>query len=93
MGLTKAHITNKETNETITCLFNPTEYTVDKQNSWQSKPVVGKNVPKLDFTGGGAHGQHVRIAWDLTRRHGVVAEEPLVLARGALVELSRSGEV
>jgi hypothetical protein len=65
MGLTKARITNKETRETITCLFNPTEYTISKQNAWQSKPVVGKNVPKLDFTGGGAQQLTMDLFFDV----------------------------
>jgi len=70
MGLTKARITNKETHDTITCLFNPTEYTITKQNAWQSKPVVGKNVPKLDFTGGGAQKLTMDLFFDVFEQEG-----------------------
>lgn len=70
MGLTKARITNKETKDTITCLFNPTEYTISKQNAWQSKPVVGKNVPKLDFSGGGAKTLTMDLFFDVFEQDG-----------------------
>lgn len=52
MGLTKATITNVDTNEVITVLFNPTEYSLEKTNTWKAKPSVGRNVPARTFTGG-----------------------------------------
>lgn len=70
MALTKATITNLDTNEKIRCLFNPTEYTIAKSNSWQPKPVVGKNVPKLDFTGGGARTLNVELLFDVFENQG-----------------------
>lgn len=70
MGLAPARITNKDTKDTITCLFNPTEYTISKTNSWQSKPVVGKNVPKLDFTGGGAQTLTMDLFFDVFEEEG-----------------------
>jgi hypothetical protein len=54
MGLEKATITNLDTQDKIKVLFNPTEYTIAKQNQWQAKPIVGKNVPKMEFTSGGS---------------------------------------
>ena len=48
----KAFLTNVETNERIPCLFNPTEYTLTKSNSWSPVTVVGFNVPPTEFTGG-----------------------------------------
>ncbi len=65
MSLTKATITNLFNNETLICLFNPTEYTVAKQNNWQVKGVVGRNVPKVDFTGGGARSMSVELLFDV----------------------------
>lgn len=65
MGLTKATITNVDTRETVTCLFNPNEFTVTKANSWQPKPVVGKNVPRLDFTGGGSRILTMELFFDV----------------------------
>ncbi|RYG39668.1 hypothetical protein EON79_23970, partial [bacterium] len=65
MSLTKASLTNLYTNEKVDCLFNPTEYTIQKTNNWQSKPVVGRNVPKMDFTGGGARTLTVELLFDV----------------------------
>lgn len=70
MGLTKATLTNVDTNDKIECLFNPTEYTIAKANSWQPKPVVGKNVPKLDFTGGGSRVLTVELFFDVYEQSG-----------------------
>ena len=38
----------------IEVLFNPTEYSMSKSNTWQQVKVVGSNVPRLEFTSGGA---------------------------------------
>jgi hypothetical protein len=65
MSLTKATITNLYTNTKMQCLFNPTEYTIAKTNNWQAKPVKGKNVPKMDFTGGGARSMTVELLFDV----------------------------
>jgi hypothetical protein len=70
MSLTKATITNMYSKEKMNCLFNPTEYTIAKTNNWQAKPVAGKNVPKMDFTGGGARSMTVELMFD-------VFEDPL----------------
>lgn len=72
MGLTKATITNLDTNAVIECLFNPTEYSIAKSNNWQPKPVVGKNVPKLDFTGGGSRTLTVELFFDVFEADGDV---------------------
>lgn len=65
MGLSKATITDMYTKEKVKCLFNPTEYTIAKTNNWQAKPVTGKNVPKMDFTGGGARSMTVELMFDV----------------------------
>jgi len=50
--LTKAFLTNVETNEQIEFLFNPTEYSLSKSNSWDSVAIVGFDVPPTEFQGG-----------------------------------------
>ncbi|MFI5385009.1 MAG: LysM peptidoglycan-binding domain-containing protein [Fimbriimonadales bacterium] len=70
MGLTKATLTNLDTNEKIECLFNPTEYSIAKTNTWQAKPIVGKNVPKLDFTGGGSRTLSLELMFDVFEKQG-----------------------
>ena len=65
MALEKATLTNKEIpSETVKCMFNPTDYTIAKTNPWQPKPVKGKNVPKLDFAGGGAQTLKMKLLFD-----------------------------
>lgn len=70
MSLTKATLTNVDTNEQISCLFNPTEYTIAKSNTWQARGVVGRNVPKLDFTGGGSRTLNVELMFDVFEESG-----------------------
>jgi hypothetical protein len=70
MSLTKATLTNVDTNEQITCLFNPTEYTIAKSNTWQARSVVGRNVPKLDFTGGGSRTLNLELMFDVFEESG-----------------------
>jgi hypothetical protein len=70
MGLTKATLTNLDTKEKIECLFNPTEYTIAKTNTWKPKPVVGKNVPKLDFSGGGSRTLTLELFLDVFEKKG-----------------------
>jgi len=65
MKPTKATIQNLDTRDVIPCLFNPTEYSVAKTNPWNSKPVIGKNVPELEFTGGGAKTLTMELFFDV----------------------------
>ena len=51
-SLVKAVIINLDSNERVECLFNPKEYTFQKQNKWEEKKVSGGNVPQLTFGGG-----------------------------------------
>jgi hypothetical protein len=37
---------------TLEFMFNPTDYTISKTNSWTLKANKGKNVPQLEFKGG-----------------------------------------
>ena len=50
--LTKAFLTNVETNERIEFLFNPTEYSLSKSNNWDSVAIIGFDVPPTEFQGG-----------------------------------------
>ena len=48
----KAYILNEETKDKVECLFNPTEYTVSKSNSWNPTNKPGTDVPQLMYGGG-----------------------------------------
>jgi nucleoid-associated protein YgaU len=65
MGLTKATLKNLDTGDQMDVLFNPTQYSIKKDNQWKPKPVVGKNVPKLDFTGGGSRTLTMELFFDV----------------------------
>jgi hypothetical protein len=53
-GLAPATLTNLDTNEVVNFMFNPFEYTLSKNNTWQDKPVTGQNLPYVNFQQGGA---------------------------------------
>ena len=52
MAITKATITNLETNEELEVMFNPTEYSLSKTNNWTKVPIRESDVPRSDFSGG-----------------------------------------
>ena len=48
----------------VQCMFRPKEYTVTKQNNWQLKEKKGKDVPQLEFSGGGASNLTMELFFD-----------------------------
>jgi hypothetical protein len=52
-GFQKARL-EIEGDEPIECWFNPKDYSVQKANNWEIKPVVGAGLPKAQFGGGNA---------------------------------------
>lgn len=63
-GLQPAKIINLTTNDEVKCMFNPFEYTLSKQNSWEKKPVKGKNVPQVSFKQGGSQTLKLTLQFD-----------------------------
>lgn len=63
-GLAPATITNLLTNEAVKFMFNPYEYTITKQNTWQDKPVIGQNLPMVTFQQGGAETLNLTLHFD-----------------------------
>ena len=53
-----------EDGQVIECLFNPTEYTITKTNTWNYKPVVGASLPTGAFGGGNARELSVSLLLD-----------------------------
>ena len=71
MGLEKLILQNSDKPEKkLTCLFNPTEYSIAKTNNWKTKDNVGKNVPQVDFTGGGAKQLSLTLFFDVLEQPG-----------------------
>lgn len=52
MALVKATLRNLDTDASVSCLFNPTDYTFSKSVNWAQSSDRGANVPTLEFTGG-----------------------------------------
>jgi len=63
-GLEPAVIVNKDTGETVRCMFNPHEYTLTKQNRWERGETKGKNVPRIKFSQGGAQTLKLQLFFD-----------------------------
>lgn len=64
--LSKATLSNLDdpSADPITVDFNPTQYTLSKSNSWSTTKVVGSNVPKLEFSSGGATSLSLELLFD-----------------------------
>jgi LysM repeat protein len=60
----KAKVVNLDTGDSIDCLFNPGEYTFSKINTWSSTLVKGKNIPQLEFSGGGSMDLKMQLFFD-----------------------------
>jgi hypothetical protein len=70
MGLTKATIRNLDSQEVITALFNPTEYTIAKECNWETKSIVGKDVPSSTFKGSGGRSLKLDLFFDVLEKSG-----------------------
>lgn len=63
--LTRAIITADEGGAgSVQCLFNPGEYTIAKSNHWEPRRNQSKNVPALEFTGGGGRTLTMELMFD-----------------------------
>lgn len=63
-GLSPAKIINLATNEEVKFMFNPFEYGITKDNSWERKPVIGENIPMIVFQHGGAQKLSLQLHFD-----------------------------
>ena len=62
--ITKATLTHMESNESVGVMFNPTEYSMSKSNSWDPVKIVGSNIPRLEFTSGGSTELSLELLFD-----------------------------
>ncbi|MBI5927828.1 MAG: hypothetical protein HY862_00850 [Chloroflexi bacterium] len=73
-GLAPAKLVNMTTGEEVECMFNPFEYTLTKQNTWEKKPAKGKNVPEIVFKQGGNQVLKVQLLFDTFAEQGDVRD-------------------
>ena len=84
----KARLENLESHEFFECLFNPTDFTVEKTNTISGQAVKGKNVPKTEFGGGGAQVLNLKLMFDDSERE----EGDLVPLMGRLQKWTLAAE-
>ncbi len=64
MGLIKAQITVEHTGEKIDVLFNPEEYTINKDNNFASQAIPGLSGPLLQFVNGNMRTLEMELFFD-----------------------------
>lgn len=69
MPLEKALITNLDTSEKIPVMFNPEEYTLNKDNNFAQQTVPGLRAPLLQFTHGNMRTLEMELFFDTLESH------------------------
>lgn len=64
MALEKATITNLDTNERLTVLFNPEEYSLNRDNNFAQAAIPGRSAPLLQFTHGNMRTLEMELLFD-----------------------------
>src|SRR6185503_16847522 len=64
MALVKIQITVKHTGESIFALFNPEEYTINKDNNFASQNIPGLSGPLLQFVNGNLRTLEMELFFD-----------------------------
>jgi hypothetical protein len=75
MALEKALIIIMHTGEKIPVMFNPEEYTVNKDNNFASQAVPGLGGPLLQFVNGNMRTLEMELFFDTYEQHRDVREE------------------
>lgn len=69
MPLEKALITNLDTGEKIPVMFNPEEYTLNKDNNFAQQTIPGLRAPLLQFTHGNMRTLEMELFFDTYEEH------------------------
>jgi hypothetical protein len=85
-GLVPAKIVNLSTNEEVGFMFNPFEYTIAKTNTWEKKPVMGENLPRITFQQGGAETLNLTLHFDSLGEQADVREYTDLLWKMMMVD-------
>lgn len=88
----KAFIENLDTGERLEVLFNPKEYTLTKQNSWQRANTSGSNMPDTRFASGQPATMTVQLFFDTYEQKMDVRRHTNKIAKLMEVNVREEGE-
>lgn len=71
MALEKAIILNRDTSKSISVMFNPEQYTVNRDNNFAQVAVPGLRAPLLQFVHGNAQTLEMELLLDTVEAHSV----------------------
>jgi Contractile injection system tube protein len=69
MALEYASLTNLDTGDRIEVLFNPNEYTLNKDNNFAQAAVPGLSTPLLQFVSGNLRTLEMELVFDSLEQH------------------------
>jgi len=69
MALERIQILNEKTDTTITALFNPEEYSLNKDNNYASQAIPGLTSPLLQFVHGNLQTLDMELFFDTFEEH------------------------
>jgi hypothetical protein len=88
MALEYATLTNLDTGQRFEVLFNPDEYTINKDNNFAQAAVPGLSSPLLQFVNGNLRTLEMELVFDSLERHKH-ANRTVVGARGDVRTLTQ----
>jgi len=62
----KAFLEIEGKSETVPCMFNPSELSVSRSNSWDGKMMPGKGVPQVHYRGASSATMGLKLTFDTT---------------------------
>jgi LysM repeat protein len=75
MGLSKAKITIEYSNQSFDVLFNPEEYTLNKDNNYAAQAIPGLSGPLLQFVNGNMRTLEMELFFDTSDGRSDVREQ------------------
>jgi len=74
MALEKAIISNLDTGEDVSVMFNPKEYVIEKKTPWTEVNVFGMDAPPVQFTMGERKRLSMELFFDTSEEQGDVRQ-------------------
>src|SRR6185503_1871853 len=72
MALEKARLTDTRSRKSVNVLFNPEEYTLNRQINWAQAAIPGLSAPLLQFVNGAMQTLSMELLVDSREEHGSV---------------------